>query len=79
MAGVREMYAIYDNALDYPGQIVVRCFMFNPLGGKPIPVMNPVYVGHDLEAARDSIPGRRHRLRFPREHRDHPSVVETWL
>lgn len=79
MTRIFEMFAIYDNARDYPGLIVVRQFRIDPSHSVPIPVMPLIYRGHDLMAARASIPGRDRRILFPRDVRDDPSVVETWI
>jgi hypothetical protein len=72
------MYTIYFSPLDVPGKFVVRRFEIRPLQrGEPVP-LDVLAITTTLDEARDALPPDCGAM-FPRQHDDHPSVIETWI
>jgi hypothetical protein len=72
---VLNMWTVYRQPRDYPNGYVARRFEVDSKLG-PVATSN-VHVGDTLEAVRAKLPPGLYRL--PRDDRDAPSVVETWL
>jgi hypothetical protein len=65
-----DIWVIYDNPLDAPGKFVARR---HTLDGPT----DEAYEADSLEDARGLIPDGL--VRMPRDGRDEPQIVETWI
>lgn len=70
-----DMYVIYLNPGDFPGQYVVRRWTLSALGA--IPREGPLYVGVDLAAARRAVP--KGLIGCTRHEHDDPAILEVWM
>lgn len=73
------MYAIFSDPKDFPGMFVVRRFVCQKDNPEPVPDEKPFAVTTTLEEARATLPMGTGLMRFPRDPRDEPQIVETWL
>jgi hypothetical protein len=75
-----SMFTVYDSPADYPGRFVVRRFTIGRGSDNhdPVPDPEPMFVGPDLESARDAIPLSADAC-LHRSPEDEPSIVETWV
>lgn len=72
-----DLYVIYENPLDFPGQFMVRRWEVQPGNPQPVPDLEAVTVCHTLMEAREAIPPGR--VQIPRSREDNAAIVETWL
>lgn len=68
-----DMYVVYENPLDFPGQFVVRRWTTPP----PTPDHDATTVCHTLEEARAAIPPDRACI--GRAGSDDPAIREVWV
>jgi hypothetical protein len=72
--GALEIWTVYRNPKDYPGQFVARkCFATAP---KPT-VTTDMFVADSLDEIHALLP--RGLMRIPRYEADDPAIVEVWL
>jgi len=69
-------WTIYEKPKDYPEHFVVRKFSVYPGNPVPIPAAEPV-LAPSLEEARKFVP--EGHTRIPRDQKDDPVIVETWV
>ena len=69
-------YTVYDSPKDYPGLFVVRRFQMNV--PEPIPDPEPYLITTDLEQARGKLTSLG-LYPLPRDPKDDPVIVETWI
>ena len=71
-----NIYTVFENPTDYPGQFVIRRFESrgNPPSVTPCEV---VATGKTIEEVRDQLP--QDLTRLDRHPQDDPKIVETWL
>lgn len=70
-----DMFVVYENPPDSPGQFVVRRHAI--VDGVPVADARATYVGRSLEDARAAIPpGRSRMARHPQDERP---IVELWI
>lgn len=75
-----DLFVVYDNPIDFPGQVVVRRQAVTT-DGEIVADAMPLWVGRTVEGARRAIamvPGCR-RQRMARHPHDEPRIVEIWL
>lgn len=66
------MFVIYERPKDYPDHYVIRRW-----GGPGLQDRDYFQLGKTLEEARRFVPP--HCIRFPRDPRDEPQIVESWI
>lgn len=71
-----EMFTVYENPRDFPGQYVARRFVIEASGPKPDP--EPLIVSNLLGAIRAEM-YRRGLVCLTRADNDDPCIVEVWL
>lgn len=70
------MWVLYGpRTSDYPGKHVLR--QFHIIGGAVKPLDPPVIVADTAKECRQRIPV--HCIRFPREAKDDPNIIESWM
>lgn len=70
-----NLYVIYENPSDYPGQFVLRRFCLHT--GQIVPDEVPLTVADTLEGARQGLP---HGVIWSaRQPDDDPAICEVWL
>lgn len=68
------VYVIYDHPTDFPEHFVVRRWVIDDSGHRPMEIAS---LCDSITEARDEIPAGL--IRFPREPQEHPSIVESWI
>lgn len=70
-----QMYVIYNRPLDYPGNVVLRRWIVNSLGGLPDP--EPVILTGSVAEARTHVPVGL--VNIGRQPDDEDQIVEVWV
>lgn len=70
-----EIYTIYKSPSDFPGDYVIKKWVFNP---HPSQDLNFIFINSDLEMCRKEM--KKFGLhRINRDVNDDPVILETWI